>query len=506
MISELVDGRSRLVILLLVAISIIPLIAPAFAPITDLLGHIGRYRVQIDLAHDPVLQRYYDFDWSLIGNLGVDLLVQVFAPLIGLEPAVKLIVIAIVASTTAGFLLLSRLAHGRIGAAALFALPLAYGFPFQFGFVNYCLSMALAFNAFALWIWLGSADRLRLRLALFVPISFVIWLAHIGGWGAFGIFAFAGDYVRLRDAGKPYRAAFTGSIMQCLPLALPVLMMALFVELGSQGGTGDWFDWQTKYQFFAMALSEQWQPFDIISVTVLFFIIALAAILADFKYNRQLGLAALLLFIAYLIMPRILIGSAYADMRLAPFVLAMALLAIDTRHAPKHAHGRIMLMLGLAFFLVRTAATTYNFQNYDARLRRDLAAVDHIPRGARVASFITYQCRNQWSLDRRTHLPSIALARRQIYTNDQFIMAGAQLIQVRYRGGFPFDRDPTQLIKSEKCDRPDLLTFAQSMAKLPRAGFDFVWVIGRPEDGRVDYTGLIPVWHDGASTLYRIAR
>ena len=182
MISEFVDGRSRLVILLLVAISVIPLLTPAFAPITDLLGHIGRYRVQLDLANDPVLQRYYDFDWSLIGNLGVDLLVQIFGPLIGLEPAVKLIVIAIVALTTAGFLLLSRLAHGRIGAAALFALPLAYGFPFQFGFVNYCLSMALAFNAFALWIWLGSAGRLRLRLALFVPISFAIWLAHISGW------------------------------------------------------------------------------------------------------------------------------------------------------------------------------------------------------------------------------------------------------------------------------------------------------------------------------------
>ncbi len=505
MISEFVDGRSRLVILLLVAISIIPLLTPAFAPITDLLGHIGRYRVQLDLAHDPVLQRYYDFDWSLIGNLGVDLLVQVFGPLIGLEPAVKLIVIAIVALTTAGFLLLSRLAHGRIGAAALFALPLAYGFPFQFGFVNYCLSMALAFNAFALWIWLGSAGRLRLRLALFVPISFVIWLAHISGWGAFGIFAFAGDYVRLRDAGKPYHAAFTGSIMQCLPLALPVLMMALFVELGTQGGTGDWFQWQTKYQFFAMALSEQWQPFDIISVTVLLFIIALAAILSDFKYNRQLGLAALLLFIAYLIMPRILIGSAYADMRLAPYVLAMALLAIDTRGITRGRLGRLIIAGGLVFFLVRTASTTYNFRNYDALLQREFVAIDHIPDGARVASFITYRC-GTWSLDRRAHLPSIALARRHIFTNDQFLLSGAQLIQVHYTGGFPFDRDPTQLIKSEKCDRPDLLTFAQSMAKLPRVGFDFVWVIGRPDDQQVDYTGLTPVWRDGASILYRIDR
>jgi hypothetical protein len=219
-----------------------------------------------------------------------------------------------------------------------------------------------------------------------------------------------------------------------------------------------------------------------------------------------LGLATLLLFIAFLITPRVLIGSAYADMRLAPFVLAMALLAIDMRHPSGHGLGRVLMTLGLSFFLARTAATAYNFESHDVMLRRELGALDKMPDGARVASFITYSCRSQWRLDRRTHLPSIALARRHIYTNDQFIMDGAQLIQIRYKGGFPFDRDPTQLIKSDKCDRPDLLTFAQSMAKLPREGFDFIWVIGAPEDTRVDYSGLSPVWRNGTSILYRIER
>jgi hypothetical protein len=506
MFSDFVRDRPRLVILLLAALSILPLIYPSIPPLTDLLGHIGRYRVQLDLASNPVLQRYYEFEWALIGNLGVDLLVQVIGPLMGLEPAVKLIVIAIVALTTSGFLLLSYQVHGRIGAAAFFALPLAYSFPFQFGFVNYCLSMALAFLAFALWIRLGASEQIRLRLLLFVPISFIIWLAHISGWGAFGLFAFAGDYVRMRQAGKSHLTAIAKTILYCLPLALPLVMMVLLNRAGTDGGTGYWFEWETKYQWFTMALSEQWQPFDIISITLLLFVIALTAILSDLKFNPTLGLAALLLFIAFLITPRILIGSAYADMRLAPFVIAMALLAIDMRHPSGHGLGRVLMTLGLAFFLVRTAATTYNFKAHDAMLRRELGALDKMPDGARVASFITYSCRSQWRLDRRTHLPSIALARRHIYTNDQFIMNGAQLIQIRYQGGFPFDRDPTQLIKSDKCDRPDLLTFAQSMAKLPREGFDFIWVIGAPEDTRVDYSGLTPAWRKGASTLYRIER
>ena len=58
----------------------------------DLLGHMGRYRVELDLATSPELQRFYAFNWLPIGNLGVDLLVYPLAKLIGLEPALNMIV------------------------------------------------------------------------------------------------------------------------------------------------------------------------------------------------------------------------------------------------------------------------------------------------------------------------------------------------------------------------------------------------------------------------------
>ena len=71
----------------------IPLIYPPIPPLVDLFGHMGRYRVELDLAHSPYLQRYYDYHWAAIGNLGVDLLIIPLGRLIGLEPAVKLIVL-----------------------------------------------------------------------------------------------------------------------------------------------------------------------------------------------------------------------------------------------------------------------------------------------------------------------------------------------------------------------------------------------------------------------------
>src|SRR5882724_2307686 len=99
---------------LVVLATMLPLIYPPIPPLIDLLGHMGRYRVELDLNHSPWLQQYYSYHWAAIGNLGVDILVLVFAPLIGLEPAVKLIVLAVPLLTAIGFLWVAREVHGRI--------------------------------------------------------------------------------------------------------------------------------------------------------------------------------------------------------------------------------------------------------------------------------------------------------------------------------------------------------------------------------------------------------
>ena len=506
MLLNALRNRPLLIVIALVMISIIPLLSPAVPPITDVLGHIGRYRVQLDVGHDPILQRYYGFEWALIGNLGVDLLVQLLGPILGLEPAVKLIVIGVVALTVTGFLMVARQVHGRIGPAALFALPLVYGFPFQFGFINYCLSMGMAFLAFALWLRLGQQGRIGLRTALFIPIAFCVWTAHISGLGALGLFVFASEFVRLRDAGlNPFAALFKGGI-NCLPLALPLLITIFSGASDTEGGTGDWFRWDIKYQWITRALNDQWQQFDVFSVMILVLLIAVTAILSDLRFNRTLGLAAGLLFIAFIITPRILIGSAYADMRLAPFVLAMALLAIETTPQANRRVGRVLMLAGLGFFCVRTLATTESFRRYDAVLTREAAALNFIPVGARVATFVHRSCDEEWMLERRSHLPSLALARRKAFTNDQFVLGGAQLLRIRYAPAAPFDRDPSQFVTGEKCTRRDWRSFGQAMTTVPRGAFDYLWVIGAPEDREVDYSGLTPAWRNGASVLYRIDR
>jgi hypothetical protein len=498
-------GRQRVIMIALILLSLIPLLWPTIPPITDLYVHIGRYSIAHNLPTDPLLQRYYSYNWALIPNLGVDLMVKFMAPLIGVEPAAKLSIMGIIAATGAALLLLARQAHGRITAAVLFALPLAYGYPFQFGFVNFCLSMALALLGFYLWMRLGDANKLKMRAALFVPLAIIVWVAHASGWGALGLCVFAAEIIRHRDAGAKWLRTLLSSGIHCLPLTAPLALMVMSHGGGAQM-TGQWFNWLIKFQAVMMALSDRWQLFDIISIEIILFIIAAAMVLRAVRFDRRLGLAALFLFIAYLLIPWALMGSTYADMRLAAFVVAIALIAIDVRPGAAPLLGKYMMIAGAAFFLVRTTATTVSFARYETDIRAELEALPHIPVGSRVAAFIDRACESRWSHDRRTHLASIGLGRRSLFVNDQFSMGGVQLVGVHYPAAGLFTSDPSQMVVHQRCPGEDWRKLPEAIDILPRSAFDYVWMINIKDRDGVNFSGLTPIWQQASSTLYKIDR
>ncbi|QHL90254.1 hypothetical protein GVO57_04640 [Sphingomonas changnyeongensis] len=234
------DRRATAIALMLLAA--LPLLWPQVPPLIDVIGHMGRYRVET--ARDVAsLATGFGFEWRLIGNLGIDLLILPLAPLIGVEAGTKLIVMLIPVLTVAALLWLSREVHGRVQPHLLFALPLAYGFPFHFGFINFCLSVALSLAALALWIRLGRQDRLRLRAGLFLVIGALLWVVHMVGWGMLGIGAFGAEFVRLRRAGRGVVAAGLGAGIACLPLAAAFGLMALVKSESPQARSWDFFNW-----------------------------------------------------------------------------------------------------------------------------------------------------------------------------------------------------------------------------------------------------------------------
>ncbi|HWT12183.1 MAG TPA: hypothetical protein VN231_05480 [Allosphingosinicella sp.] len=489
----------------LVVASALPLFWPEVPPLLDLPGHMGRYRVQLDLATSPALQQYYGFQWALIGNLGVDLLVQLLAPLIGLEPAVKLIVLLIPPLTVAGLLWVAFEVHGRVPPTTLFALPFAYNFPFLFGFVNFALAMALALNAFALWLRLARLGRPWLRAGLFLPLSVALWVVHAFGWGTLGVLAFSAELVRQFDRGHNFIASGFRSAVHCLALTPPIALILLW-RSESAGLTLDWFNMHRKLDWLKMVLRDRWEWFDLAALAIATAVILWAMVSRRMTYSRNLAASALFLSIVYVLLPRIVFGSAYADMRLAPYLFAVGVIAIRFPEGARRRFVQALGLAGFAFFLLRTGGTTLSMWLYDRVYDRELAALEHVPPGARMVSFVGRPCREPWAMSRLLHLPALAIVRRHAFSNDQWAMPGAQLIRVRYEDGWPFVRDATQIVTLRRCRREVWRPIGLALAIVPRHAFDYIWLITPPPYDPDLATGLRPVWRSGSSVLYRVER
>ncbi|MFA5964752.1 MAG: hypothetical protein WC804_12100 [Sphingomonas sp.] len=497
--------QTRWFVLLCMALAVVPLLYPTIPPLVDLPGHIGRYRVQLAMADNPWLANWYDFQWSLIGNLGIDLLVIPLAKIFGLELAVKLIVMTIPPLIVSGLLWIAREVHGRIPATALFALPLAYCYPIHFGFVNFALSMGIALNLFALWLRLARTGHLTLRAVIFVPLSCLLWLCHTFGWGVLGVLAFSAEMIRQHDAGKRWFNAWVRAGLGCVPLAIPMALMVLW-RTGDHvtGQTADWFDWQAKTMWVTMMLRDRWALLDIASTAVLLLILFKGFRDPAIEYSRNLGLSALFLLTVYILLPRIVFGSAYADMRLAPFMVAIAVIALRPRPGLSIRHASTLAALGMAFFLVRVVSTTASFVLYSKSYDRAFAVIDRVPRGAKMVTFVGRTCRDDWAYSRLEHIPGIALERKLIFANDQWSMAGAQTLTTHYPIARRFAHDPSQIVTDRWCHGEWWWTIQASLTRLPRDAFDYVWMINPPPYDAKFNAGLVEIYRDGPMVLYRI--
>jgi len=217
-------------------------------------------------------------------------------------------------------------------------------------------------------------------------------------------------------------------------------------------------------------------------------------------------LASLGVFVALMVLPYQLLGSAYADARLWPVVYIVALLAIRPAETANAGLSCARAASVALVFAVRIAATPIGFQAYDQAFARHLAAFDMVPRGARVAVFTQFTRLPPWRRPRLEHLDGIAMLRRDLFTNGQWDVPGAQSLVAKGALGTPYNADPSQLVRTRACDtdpRPELLNRIKGF---PRDRFDYVWVTGFVPSTLPRYAGLVPMFADEATILYRVEK
>jgi hypothetical protein len=498
--------------LCLVLLVSLPIAFADLPPFIDLPAHLGRYAVQLDAGRSPDLARYYSFHWGLIGNLGVDIAIIPFAKIFGLERGLQILMAIVIAASSSALLLVSREVHGRTAATAMLALIPVYNYFLMFGFLNFYLGLALSYAAFALWLHLTRLGKVALRTAAFLPISLILWVCHIEAWAVAVILCWFSRMAQHHQSGIGYVKAGWLATIACLPFAISLIPMILMSNGGEGLPISGWFQFYSRATKLVTVLRDRWYILDIPIAAILYALVAAALLgVAKLKLSRVLAFPAAGLFLFFFFLPQQFLGTMYGPERLLAPALILALLAIDPSHlSTSYQHG--LAAASTLLVCVSMAAHAWSFSLYDREFKAQLTAIDYIERGRAVVVLTGTGCQasmRNWARSRLNHISGVAVARKHVFANDQFATKGQQLLEVRYVQAAPFTSDPSSMVGIDDNCRlvgPEMPSVGTAIDRVPRAAFDYAWLIDVPPSLWPERSWLTPVWSNKNSILYRIGR
>lgn len=490
----------------LALICTIPILAVHTPPLTDALGHVGRFSLQLELGSEPWLQQFYSFQWRIIGNLGSDILVQLLGPIVGIVAAVKTVLFLTQFLAGLAIVLIAREVHGRITALSLFALPFIYNFPFNFGFLNFTLSMSLALMGFVLWLKLGRRQAWLARGIAFAALSLVVWVSHVYGWVFLGILCTGSSLAEARADGRAWLQTLWQTAWRCAPLLTPVIPMLAWRGGEASPGIEGWFQMVAKLVWLISPLRLEDMWIDICSAVFVGVVLLYAYRFSRLPHRPAIAWALGIAMLAFMMLPSRVFGSTFADMRLVPYLFILALLAYDP--APLSRRRRTLLTgLGLAFLGLRLALTTGVYIEHERKLDGYLEALSVIPQHSRVMTLMVAPC--GWGLPWVTHLGSVAIATRQSFANDQWEYPGMNLLSIHYPAAGDFVSDSSEVVApigkpgDQRCTdgRKDL---ADKLASFPAGAFTRLWIANLDPRDFPRRPDLKPLWSGPDSIVYEI--
>jgi len=478
---ELKSRNKIITVLLFLSIIVISTAPVVFSPLvsmTDLPNHIARHHVLFNFGHGMAIDRFFDVQWRWIGNMGIDLPVMLLMNWTDAEIATRIAIAFIAPLMVVALLALSYAAHGRVSSSAMIAMPLVFHHVYMYGFVNYSLSMALAFLVLAVWLmrppksWLGGVAYGLAAVA--------VWTAHLGGWSILLVAAGCCELARLRsfrDIGR--------GIGRVFPFLLPVVPLLLW---RGDAGNAPLFSWteenivQIKILNFVTVLRGYSRIPDLLTTGAIGLLAVLALFWSGRRVDGRLLAAGLGLCLMAIVMPTTVIGSWGADFRLVPAGVILTLLSLapctDARRE------RLLFSIGLALFLARTVGIAASWHSASAVLEGRLSLLDEVPSGSRLGYIaVRSGCRYPWALDPNEHVSAFAIVRRDSFTNTMFKVEGTDLMTIRDPGDrkkwYNASEDVMALCPQGGIDRPAL---KQRIADMAHDDFNMIWIWGAPAD------------------------
>ncbi|MDI9850087.1 hypothetical protein QM467_18790, partial [Rhodoblastus sp. 17X3] len=271
--------------------------------------------------------------------------------------------------------------------------------------------------------------------------------------------------------------------------------------------TNFFFDFPWKFQNLIQILRDQNRLIDLLSIVFYLSVLIWVVVSKTIKLNYELVLPAFILLLCEIVIPNELFGSFYADVRLWPAIIQLALLS-PVPGSVGSMESRIVVGAGVLVAVVRLAVMSAGFAQYDRDFTLHLRALDHVPAGASIVTFapdVFHVAALEWRLPRLNQLSGLAIVRREAFVNSQWVIPGGQLLTALRAKGTQFNSDPSQII-TPKPDYTGPLwpEVMRRLPEIPRDRFDYLWLIGFDMAQARPIPGATLLYADEESALYRL--
>ncbi len=331
----------------LVLLLLAPLVLNGFPPVLDYPNHLARLFILARAGTAPVLDRIYAPHWSIIPDLGIDLIGPPLIPWLGVFRTGRLLLALALLAPLAGALAYSRLAFRTRLYTPMSAALISYNLFFVLGFMNYLLAVGLALAAGGLWIRLAARPA-WLRAATGACCACTLFFIHAFGVALFGLLAGGAEaqWWLARRPGERLSTLHTPAIVLAASFVPPVLLWWLTPRSAHDVA----FGWSLTDKLFDLTSPFASYSTDAGLAAALVFAILVAAQLGP--AGRRLAPGALIacaaLGLGFAAADFAMAGGDFVDTRMPLMIAAVLCAAIGPAASPRAARRTTPLSLAAA--------------------------------------------------------------------------------------------------------------------------------------------------------------
>lgn len=350
----------------LCVILLLPLVLVDVPPLLDYPNHLARATVLAFGGSDPILSLMYTQHWSIIPNLGTDLVLPSLMQILPVHLAGRVVIGCVILLPVIGTIAYSRATFGARSAWPLASGLVAYNATLLLGFLNFLAAIGIALLLAAAWLaWRDRYPRRLLTLAAIGTIA--LFFCHLMGLVFFYLLIAGYELARLWSH-RVHASVMLTRIAATLPIIAPPLVLYLLSPLAPVATEIEYASLADKTRQLIFPFANYLLPLDIATgcIVVAFLLACIAT--RRCRIGFIAGTAMVLVAVLYLATPWAFKGTYFLDIRFLIMLGFLLFGALLPTNLPRNV--RIVAITGFTLlFGVRMATVGYAWHQH----QRDVA-------------------------------------------------------------------------------------------------------------------------------------